>query len=207
MAQIPQALRGKYNRIGWTANGIQPWGLQSDPIGADGYLFSAPGFSCCWRPTSTSRATTSGRGPSKTGCHDETYELDMHRIAERLESQYRAHPEGPHCENTRILEIRSTGLPLKYGNVSGSGAASVNGCSCRAPLRGARTASSAPFDPSPARFCSRRLNCPTPNTRCRPLGGNADGRTAPRRPMRSCLSRSRCRTPPPPSRRAGCLRK
>jgi len=26
----------------------------------------------------------------------------MHRIAARLESQYRAHPEGPHCENTKI---------------------------------------------------------------------------------------------------------
>ena len=25
-----------------------------------------------------------------------------HRIAERLESQYRAHPEGPQCENTKI---------------------------------------------------------------------------------------------------------
>jgi hypothetical protein len=32
----------------------------------------------------------------------------MHRIAERLESQYRAHPEGPHCENTKIWVFCNT---------------------------------------------------------------------------------------------------
>jgi hypothetical protein len=37
-----------------------------------------------------------------TGYHDETFDWDIHRIAERLEGQYRAHPEGPHCENTKI---------------------------------------------------------------------------------------------------------
>jgi hypothetical protein len=37
-----------------------------------------------------------------TGYHDETFQWDTHRIAERLEAQYRAHPEGPHCENTKI---------------------------------------------------------------------------------------------------------
>ncbi|MEE2613196.1 MAG: twin-arginine translocation signal domain-containing protein [Acidobacteriota bacterium] len=39
MAGIPERLRGNYNRFGWTANGVEPWGLQPDPIGADGYLF------------------------------------------------------------------------------------------------------------------------------------------------------------------------
>ncbi len=36
---IPPFLRGKYDVPGWTANGVEPWGLQMDPIGADGNLF------------------------------------------------------------------------------------------------------------------------------------------------------------------------
>ena len=39
MAPLPPNLRGTYNRFGWTANGTEPWGLQKDPLGADGYLF------------------------------------------------------------------------------------------------------------------------------------------------------------------------
>jgi hypothetical protein len=103
MAQIPQALRGKYNRIGWTANGIQPWGLQSDPIGADGYLFFRAWFLLLLATCKYISGDDKWARPFKvTGYHDETFEWDMHRIAERLESQYRAHPEGPHCENTKI---------------------------------------------------------------------------------------------------------
>lgn len=103
MAQIPEALRGKYNRFGWTANGIQPYGLQPDPIAADGYLF----FRAWFLLLLATHKYVSGddkwaRTFKVTGYHDETFEWDMHRIAERLESQYRAHPEGPHCENTKI---------------------------------------------------------------------------------------------------------
>ena len=36
---IPRHLRGEYDVPGWTANGVEPWGLQMDPIGADGNLF------------------------------------------------------------------------------------------------------------------------------------------------------------------------
>ena len=39
MQAIPERLRGRYNRIGWTANGIEPWGLARDPIGSEGNLF------------------------------------------------------------------------------------------------------------------------------------------------------------------------
>ncbi len=35
---IPKHLRGQYDVPGWTANGVEPWGLQMDPIGADGNL-------------------------------------------------------------------------------------------------------------------------------------------------------------------------
>jgi hypothetical protein len=39
MALLPPYLRGKYNRVGWVANGIEPYGLSPDPLGADGNLF------------------------------------------------------------------------------------------------------------------------------------------------------------------------
>ena len=103
MGQIPEALRGKYNRFGWTANGTEPWGLQPDPVGADGYLF----FRAWLLLLLATHKYISGddkwaRTFKVTGYHDETFDWDMHRIAERLETQYRDHPEGPHCENTKI---------------------------------------------------------------------------------------------------------
>ena len=36
---IPVDRQGHYDVPGWTANGTEPWGLQMDPIGADGNLF------------------------------------------------------------------------------------------------------------------------------------------------------------------------
>lgn len=109
MAQIPQALRGKYNRFGWTANGVEPWGLQSDPIAADGYLFFRAWFLLLLATHKYISGDDKWARPFKvTGYHDETFEWDTHRIAERLESQYRAHPEGPHCENTKIWVFCNT---------------------------------------------------------------------------------------------------
>ncbi len=103
MAQIPANLRGKYDRFGWTANGIEPWGLQRDPIGADGYLFFRAWFLLLLATHKYISGDDKWARPFKvTGYADETFDWDMHRIAERLESQYRAHPEGPHCENTKI---------------------------------------------------------------------------------------------------------
>jgi len=103
MGQIPANLRGKYNRFGWTANGTEPWGLQPDPIGADGYLFFRAWFLLLLATHKYISGDDKWARPFKvTGYHDETFDWDMHRIAERLEAQYRAHPEGPHCENTKI---------------------------------------------------------------------------------------------------------
>ena len=36
---IPPDLWGKYDAPGWTANGIEPWDLNMDPIAAEGMLF------------------------------------------------------------------------------------------------------------------------------------------------------------------------
>jgi hypothetical protein len=123
MNQIPQALRGKYNRFGWTANGVEPWGLQPDPIGADGYLFYRGWFTLVLAIYKYVSGDDKWARPfTVTGYHDETFEWDHHRMAERLASQYRAHPEGPHCENTKIWFFcnSATGLGMQlYDKVFG----------------------------------------------------------------------------------------
>jgi linalool dehydratase/isomerase-like protein len=103
MLLMPQQLRGKYNRYGWTANGIEPWGLQRDPIGADGYLFFRGWFNLVL----SIYKYVSGDGKWErpfmvTGFGDEKFEWDHARIADLLERQYTQHEAGPHCENTKV---------------------------------------------------------------------------------------------------------
>jgi len=103
MLGFPERLRGNYNRFGWTANGIEPYGLQPDPVGADGYLFFRAWFLLLLATYQYIAGDGKWAEPfDVTGYGDETFEWDTHRIAERLEQQYRDHPEGPHCENTKI---------------------------------------------------------------------------------------------------------
>jgi hypothetical protein len=103
MATLPPTLRGNYNRFGWVANGVQPWGLQKDPIGADGYLFYRGWFHLLLSTHKYVSGSDKWAQPFKvTGYGDEEFEWDHHRLATRLEEQYRARPEGPQCENTKI---------------------------------------------------------------------------------------------------------
>ena len=103
MAAIPERLRGNYNRIGWTANGIEPWGLSEDPIGSEGNLFFRGWFNLVLGIYKYVSGDDKYERPfDVTGYGDRTFQWDQHRIAELLEQQYRARPEGPHCENTKI---------------------------------------------------------------------------------------------------------
>ena len=103
MATLPPNLRGNYNRYGWTANGVEPWGLQKDPIGADGYLFFRGWFHLLLATHKYVSGSDKWASPFKvTGYGDEEFEWDHHRLATRLDEQYRARPEGPQCENTKI---------------------------------------------------------------------------------------------------------
>jgi hypothetical protein len=103
MATLPPNLRGNYNRFGWTGNGIEPWGLQKDPIGADGYLFYRGWFHLLLATYKYVSGSDKWAAPFKvTGYGDEQFDWDHHRLAARLEEQYRQRPEGPHCENTKI---------------------------------------------------------------------------------------------------------
>jgi len=100
---IPPAFWGKYNVPGWTANGIEPWGLQWDPIGADGNLFFK-GFFLVMLGLHR-RVTGDARWDApfdivRDGEH--TFTWWHTKIAEHLAEQWRAHPEGCHCENTKI---------------------------------------------------------------------------------------------------------
>ena len=100
---IPEQRWGNYNVPGWTANGIEPWGLQWDPIGADGNLFFK-GFFLVMLGLHR-RVTGNARWDApfdivRDGEH--TYTWWHTRIAEHLADQWRAHPEGCHCENTKI---------------------------------------------------------------------------------------------------------
>jgi hypothetical protein len=103
---IPKSLWGNYDVPGWTANGIQPWGLQMDPIGADGNLFFKGDFLILlgfyvyitgdqkWnRPFKIVR-----NGP-------DTFTWTYSGIAHYLFEQLSKHPEGCHCENTKIWPL------------------------------------------------------------------------------------------------------
>ena len=113
LAQIPEELRGSYDRIGWTANGVEPWGLQEDPIGADGNLFYRGWLNL----TLSIYRYVSGddkweRPFAVTGYRDQEFEWDHHRLVEHLERQWRDHPEGPHCENTKIWPFCNSAAAL-----------------------------------------------------------------------------------------------
>lgn len=106
MAAIPDRLQGNYNRIGWTANGIEPWGLAEDPIAADGNLFFRAWFNVVLSIYRYVSGDNKYEQPFKvTGYGDQEFEWDQHRICERLAEQYREHPEGPQCENTKIWVV------------------------------------------------------------------------------------------------------
>lgn len=113
LAQIPEELRGSYNRIGWTANGVEPWGLQEDPVGADGYLFYRGWLNLTLSIYRYVSGDDKWEQPfSVTGYRDQDFEWDHHRIVEQLEGQWRDHPEGPHCENTKIWPFCNSAAAL-----------------------------------------------------------------------------------------------
>ena len=58
---MPAHLRGKYDPPGWTGNGAEPWGLQPDPIAADGNLFFRGFLTFFWALTPMCRMTKSGK--------------------------------------------------------------------------------------------------------------------------------------------------
>ena len=104
---IPTELWGEYDVPGWTANGVEPYGVQTDPIAADGMLFYQ-GFLLVLLGIRSMIAN----GPGDRDRWNEPFELirdgeqsftwTHSRIAQNLRDQWLRAPIGCHCENTKI---------------------------------------------------------------------------------------------------------
>lgn len=99
----PDRVRGNYDSPGWTANGVEPWGLQADPIGADGNLFFRGWLNLLLSIYKYVSGDDKWEQPWQiAGYENEHFEWTQPKIVEHLHRQYTAHPEGRHCENTKI---------------------------------------------------------------------------------------------------------
>jgi hypothetical protein len=102
----PESLRGRYPLPGWTGNGIEPWGLQPDPIGADGNLFYRGWLNLTLGIRRyLSGEQTEHRPFQVTGYQNRQFEWTHSRIAHLLSHQFTDRPQGPHCENTKIWPV------------------------------------------------------------------------------------------------------
>ena len=113
---IPEKLRGRYPPPGWTGNGIEPWGLQPDPVGADGNVF----FRGWLNLLLGMRRYVSGKADQDvpfdvSGYRNRQFSWTHRRIAELISAQFVSRPQGPHCENTKIWPfcVSASGLGLK----------------------------------------------------------------------------------------------
>lgn len=109
----PERVRGNYDRPGWTANGVEPWGLQPDPIGADGNLFFRGWLNLLLSIYKYVSGDEKWEQPWMiAGYQNEQFEWTQPRIVEHLHRQYTDHPEGPQCENTKIWPICNSSAGL-----------------------------------------------------------------------------------------------
>ncbi len=124
MNRLPEQLRGRYNRIGWVANGVAPYGLQPDPLGADGNLFYRGWFNLVLSAYRYVSGDDKWEKPfTIVGYQDREFQWTQRQIVERLEKQWAERPEGLHCENTKIwpycLSAAGLGLYL-YDSLHGT---------------------------------------------------------------------------------------
>jgi hypothetical protein len=118
-ALIPKDLWGKYDTPGWTANGIEPWGLQPDPIASDGYLFFRGFFNLMLSiHRAVSGEATWDRPFEMTGLDDRTFSWSQRQIAQFISDQWAGVPDGPHCENTKVwpFYLSAAGLGLQLAD-------------------------------------------------------------------------------------------
>ena len=120
---MPEHMRGRYDPPGWTANGVEPWGLQPDPIGADGNLFFRGFFNLLLGTYSYVSGDNKWEKPFQvTGYNDRMFQWTQPGISEFLEDQWSERPQGPQCENTKIWPycLSAAGLSLQlYDKIFG----------------------------------------------------------------------------------------
>jgi hypothetical protein len=110
---IPAHLWGDYDVPGWTANGIEPWGLQMDPIGADGNLFFKGFFLVMLGLHLRTTGDDRWNQPFDIVRDGEnTFTWFHSAIAEHLHGQWRDKPNGCHCENTKVWPYCLAGAGL-----------------------------------------------------------------------------------------------
>ena len=100
---VPPDLWGDYDVPGWTANGIEPYGVQMDPVAADGMLFFKGFFTLLiglHRYVSGDAKWNIGFEMIRDGEH--TFTWTHSSIAAQLADQWHKHQIGVHCENIKI---------------------------------------------------------------------------------------------------------
>ena len=100
---IPANAWGEYDVPGWTANGIEPYGVQMDPIAADGMLFFKGFFGLLLglhRYVSNDEQWNQPFEMIRDGEH--TFTWTYSEISAHLANQWQSRPIGVHCENTKI---------------------------------------------------------------------------------------------------------
>ena len=117
---IPKDLWGGYDVPGWTANGVEPWGVQPDPIGSDGNLFFRGFFSLLLSIHRAVSGETTWEKPFEvTGLDGRTFPWTHSKIATYLSENWAKNPEGPHCENTKVWPYcLSAGLGLQMTDLT-----------------------------------------------------------------------------------------
>ena len=113
MVGWPERLHGNYDFPGWTANGVAPHGLQRDPIGADGNLFFRGWLNLVLTIYKYVSGDDKWEKPwTIAGFENEHFQWTQPKIVEHLHQQYIDHPEGPHCENTKIWPLCNSAAGL-----------------------------------------------------------------------------------------------
>ncbi len=117
---LPPDRVGSYDMPGWTANGVEPWGLQPDPVGADGNLFFKGWLNLMMG--FHEYVTGSQKWNEEflvTGLHDAQYSWTHDAVNDLLVRQWRDRKDGPHCENTKVWPycLSAAGLGLRLHDI------------------------------------------------------------------------------------------
>jgi len=100
---VPPDVWGNYDVPGWTANGIEPYGVQMDPVAADGMLFFKGFFALLLglhRYISGDDRWNEPFEMIRDGEH--TFTWTHSGVVAHLADQWRERRSGVHCENTKI---------------------------------------------------------------------------------------------------------
>lgn len=124
LTYMPERVRGAYPPPGWIGNGDERWGLNPDPIAADGNVFFRGFFNLLLSIYAYVSGDARYHEPFQmSGYMDRTFDWTQPELAKFISTQLADRPEGIHCENTKIWPfcMSATGLGLKvYDTVNGT---------------------------------------------------------------------------------------